>query len=198
MNQKLLYFLLFLSLGTLIIFWASFKYSKKVTPKLAEKNFKKVSPSPTPAWSQHQDFKYGFQIEYPFDWSKEEWEIGQAANLKTLPEGYIWHQLRLTKGNGWRLEVVLWANKAQTPLLTWLLWYRHEDLPPEKLPKELNYQILGRPALFLFQEESSHDKHPVIRIFFQKEDKVFEFVAQNQTVTLDPLYQQIIASFKFL
>lgn len=186
----------FLPLILVLIILTAFLFKSQLGIRIPLKE-KIIVPTPTPIWNTHKDFKYGHQIEYPPDWTKEEWEITQAANLKTIPDGYIWHQLKLTKGNDYRFEVVIWANKARAPLLTWLRWYRHEDLSLDKLPKEPNFKFLEIPAIILFEGKERHE-NPVVRIIFPKEDKIFELIIQSQTETLTPINQKIIDSFQFL
>lgn len=214
MKQKLIFLPpVFLILFVVVLYLNTDKPLSFQTKQTPEVSFGKPSlsptPTPTPIWPSVQNRKYGFQINYPPDWEKDEWDIEQASELKNLPDGYIWYQVRLHKGKDYRLEVIVWGNKAQTPLLTWLRWYRHEDLDLAKLPKEENFNFADFPALRVFQKKSAHESHPVVRIFIPKENKVWEIFYQMtnlqnlgrepaESELVDLVYEDLLKTFQFL
>jgi hypothetical protein len=109
-------------------------------------------------------------------------------------------------GNNKRLEILAWGNRAKTPIREWLRWYRHEDLNLNDLPKDPNFIFLGETSVRMFQEKTSFT-YPVVRIFFQKEDKLFEILyrmddlidvtSPNETQLVDEPYTSMLQSFKF-
>lgn len=164
-----------------------------------------ISPTSIP-WKTHLNSKYGHQLMYPPDWQMEEWDIEQAANLKSLPDGSIFHQGKFFGKTG-HLEVLIWGNKSQTPLRTWLTWYRHEDLILSDLPKTENFTIAGSPAIRYLQKKTSRKK-PILYIFFNRDGKIFELTQEREDLAkteatlsselVNPVYDQIIQSFRFL
>lgn len=146
----------------------------KDTIKRPPKSLFSLKPTPTPAWETHTHPRLKFEIQYPPGWEADTWDIQDVANVKSTVDGNIWSQTRLS-GEDKRLEIIAWGNRAQTPIIQWLTWYRHEDLNLNSLPKETNFIFLGEPSIRLFQEKTSFT-YPVVRIFFQKDDKLYEIL----------------------
>ncbi|MBI4100607.1 hypothetical protein HY439_02595 [Candidatus Microgenomates bacterium] len=165
-----------------------------------EKNFPRLFPtlSPTPTvliWQTYLNSLHGYEINFPPGWEKTEWNIENAAKLKTLPDGMIWQQVNL-EGREGNFQVVVWGNKQKVAIPTWLRWYRHEDVDLKKIPTKSNFNVGDHEAFLTFQEASSWD-YPVVRIFFQEHDKVFELIAKNPSENLDKIYLEMISSMKF-
>lgn len=166
-----------------------------------------VSPTTPlkPAWKPHTNQKYGYQLLYPASWRVEEWDIEQAAKLKRIPDGSIWYQAKFSDDEG-RFEVLIWENRSQVPVRTWLTWFRHEDLILKDVPKEENFTVAEIPAIRFVQKETAKGR-PLLYIFFGQESKVYELVmaredlAEIENPTEDqlahPVYGKIIESFKF-
>lgn len=162
--------------------------------------------TPVPTWKIYIQPKFKYEIKYPSNWKKDSWDIQEAVNVKGTADGNIWSHTRL-QGENERLEILAWGNRAQTPILQWLRWYRHEDLNLDALPKEPNFSFLGSLAVRIFQEKTSFT-YPVVRIFFQKEDKLFEILYRMDSLkgmtqpadyqlTEEP-YTIMLQSFKFI
>lgn len=158
------------------------------------------SPTPTPSpWQTYVNGHSSYSLNYPRGWEKKEWEFHEATQLKTNrgpQEGMIWQQVSFV-GKERSFQVLLWANRQKVAVPQWLRWYRHEDLDLKKIPPKSNYQILGKEAYLMLSEKTSWG-YPVVRIFFSHEDHIFEFVIQSPSENLDPIYQEIIGSFKLL
>ena len=152
-----------------------------------------LSPTPIP-WQVYSNQDYEYSISYPPDWQVEAWDITEAAKLKTVPDGSIWHQAKFKTEKG-VFEVIIWENQSQAPLRSWLSWFRHEDLKLSELPKEENFQIGGLPAILYSQAETG--RGPLDHIFFQKDNKIYEFVEEKET-SLAADYGKVVASFSFL
>jgi len=158
-----------------------------------------------PTWKIYIHPKFKYEIKYPSNWEKDSWNIQEAVNVKGAADGNIWSHTRL-QGENKRLEILAWGNKAQTPILQWLRWYRHEDLNLDALPKEPNFSFLGSPAVRIFQEKTSFT-YPVVRIFFQKEDKLFEILYRMDSLKgmskpadyqlIEEPYTVMLQSYKF-
>lgn len=156
-------------------------------------------------WKSYIHPKFKYEIKYPSNWEKDSWDIQEAVNVKGTADGNIWSQTRLS-GENKRLEIIAWGNRAQTPILQWLRWYRHEDLNLDALPKEQNFSFLGGPGVRVFQEKTSFT-YPVVRIFFQKEDKLFEILYRMDSLKgmtqpadyqlIEEPYTIMLQSFKF-
>lgn len=154
-------------------------------------------PSPTLSpWVGYSNSDYGYSLKYPRCWQKTEWDIQEASKISRPQEGMIWQQAKFD-GKGQSFQVVLWANRQKAPAVSWLRWYRHEDLDLTKIPAKSNYQILGKEAYLVFQEKTSWG-FPVVRIFFLNDDKIFELIAQNPSENLDKAYTDILTSFRLL
>lgn len=170
----------------------------------------KSKPSPvipiiptTPAgvpWQTYSNQDYGYLISYPPQWQVETWDIQKEAKLTQVPDGSIWQQTKL-EGQPGKFEVLIWENKTRAPLRTWLSWFRHEDLDLKAVPEQENFEVGGIPAIRYTQTETARGK-PLEYIFFQVEDKIYEFVQEKQVVVTDkPVaidYDKMIASFRFL
>lgn len=167
-----------------------------------------ISPTtlPKPTWKLYTNQKYDYQILYPASWQAEEWDIGEAAKLKRVPDGSIWHQARFSDEEG-RFEVLIWENASEVPVRTWLTWFRHEDLILKDMPKKENFAVDEIPAIRFVQAKTAKDK-PLLYIFFGKDGKVYEFVEEREDLAeiespteeqlVHPIYDKIIESFKFL
>lgn len=160
-------------------------------------------PTPSPAevpWETYSNQDYEYAISYPSNWQTEVWDIKEAANLTKIPDGSIWHQAKF-KGDKEGFEILIWENETKVPLKTWLTWFRHEDLDLGKLPEKENYEIGGMPAILSPQEEAAGGK-VLDHIFFQFEDKIYEFVEEKETTptgeTVTSNYDKMISSFLFL
>lgn len=160
-------------------------------------------PTPIPTeipWRTYSNQDYGYRIVYPPNWQLTSWDIKEAAKLTRVPDGSIWHQAKF-KGEKGGFEVLIWENKTKAPLTSWLAWFRHEDLDLTNLPEKENYQVGGMPAIRYSQEDTARDK-PLTYIFFQSEDKVFEFVEEGasypggETPVTD--YSKMVSSFHFV
>ena len=155
----------------------------------------KISPTEIP-WQIYSNQDYQYVISYPPDWKLEAWDIKEAANLKRVPDGSIWHQAKF-KGGKENFEVVIWENKTKAPLRTWLTWFRHEDLNLKELPEKENFQIGGLPAILYSQQETA--RGPLDHIFFQQDDKIYEFIEEKKTDLTDKsAYGGMVSSFRFL
>lgn len=156
------------------------------------------SPTPTPSpWLIYSNPHNGYSLNYPRDWAKSEWEFHEATQLgKTRgpQEGMIWQQVSFT-GKERSFQVLIWVNRQRIAVPQWLGWYRHEDLDLKKIPQKSNYQILGKEAYLMFSEKTSWG-YSVVRIFFFHKDHIFELIAQGSSENLDPIYQEMISSFK--
>lgn len=159
----------------------------------------KVSPTEIP-WKTYLNQDYQYAISHPPDWRVSSWDIRQAANLTKIPDGSIWHQAKF-KGEKESFEILIWENKTKAPLKSWLTWFRHEDLSLENLPEKENFEIGGLPAILYSQEVSPRGK-PLDHVFFTWEDKIYEFVEEKETTSVDDAallnYDKIISSFRFL
>ncbi len=150
--------------------------------------------------------KFNFKITLPFAWQIEEWNIEEASKLKNVPDGTILSQEKFFGQDG-HLEIIIWENKSQTPLRTWLTWYRHEDLILADLPKQENFQIANLPAIRYLQKKTSRKK-PILYVFFLKDGKLFELTQEREDLVnieatlssqlASPLYDEILKSFQFL
>lgn len=178
----------------------------KDTIKRPQKSLFSLKPTPTPAWKTHTHPRLKFEIQYPPSWEADTWDIQDAANVKSTADGNIWSHTRLF-GDDKRLEIIAWGNKAQTSILQWLRWYRHEDLNLNSLPKEPNFVFLGETAIRLFQEKTSFT-YPVVRIFFQKDDKLYEIIYRMDSLRgvsipsdyqfIEEPYISMLQSLKFI
>lgn len=177
-----LFFLLFLLFGKLVA-------KKPSLPSL---------PLPTEVpWKSYFSQDYKYTLSYPSGWRVEVWDIKEAANLTKIPEGSIWHQAKF-KGEKGSFEVLIWENKTKAPLRNWLSSFRHEDLNLKNLPEKENFEIGGVPAILYSQEEAVRGKR-LDHIFFQREDKVYEFIEEKEAVpTGEGAYDKIVSSFLFL
>lgn len=191
MLKKILLFGVLYLLSLFLVFYLFPRPYSKTTSSLPKKilPFPTITPTPTLSWKKHQNERFGHEISYPPDFKIEEWDIDEAAGLKTLPDGYIYHQARFF-GESRRLEILIWANKAKAGIPQFLSWYRHEDLDLKKIPKEANFSIDGISA-FRFG-------YPLIHIFFPYQDKVYELVYQTTGQLSDSVYDQMTGSFKFI
>lgn len=155
------------------------------------------SPSAIP-WQVYSNQEYGYTLFYPPNWQVEAWDIKQAAKLKIVPDGSIWQQAKF-KGEQGLFEVLVWENKTKVPLRTWLSWFRHEDLNLEAVPEQENFEIGGLPAIRFAQAETGRGK-PLEYIFFQIEDKVYEFIVEKEfkDQAVADNYDKMVSSFKFL
>jgi hypothetical protein len=134
----------------------------------------KNNPTPTPTWKFFNEPKLNYSLRYPPNWTNDNWNIQDAANIKGTADGNIWGHARFS-GENKQLEIIAWGNKTKTPIVQWLTWYRHEDLELNKLPKEPNFTFLGEQAVRVFQEKTSFS-YPVVRIFFQKGNFLYEIL----------------------
>lgn len=167
-----------------------------------------VSPTvpPKPAWESYNNQKYHYQLLYPVGWEVEEWDIQEAAKLKRVPDGSIWHQAKFSGQEG-QFEVLIWENKSKVPVRTWLNWFRHEDLILKEVPQETNFTVAELPAIRFAQKETAKEI-PLVYIFFGQEDKVYELVMTREdlirTATPSgeqlnhPAYDKMIESFQFV
>ncbi len=162
-------------------------------------------PTETP-WQTYKNQKYSYRLLYPAGWEREEWDIQEAANLKRVPNGSIWHQAKFS-GEESHFEVLIWENRSRTTVRNWLTWFRHEDLILKEVPKEENFSVAGLPAIRFVQKETAKDK-PLLYIFFGQEDKVYELVMTREDLAriatpsarqlVHLVYDKMIGSFKFL
>ena len=167
-----------------------------------------VSPSvpPKPDWKPYNNQEYHYQLLYPLGWEVEEWDIQEAAKLKQVPDGSIWHQAKFSGQEG-QFEVLIWENRPKTSVRNWLTWFRHEDLTLKEVPKEENFTIGEIPAFRFVQKETAKDK-PLLYVFFGQEDKVYELVMTRDDLVRiatpsgeqlsHPAYDKMIESFKFV
>lgn len=163
------------------------------------------NPTPTPEWKIFTEPKLNYSISYPPMWTNDNWNIQDAANVKGTADGNIWGHARFN-GENKQLEIIAWGNKTKTPILTWLTWYRHEDLELNKLPKEPNFMFLGEQAVRVYQEKTSFT-YPVVRIFFQKGNYLYEIlyrmdslkglVESTDSQLQEEPYDTILQSLKF-
>lgn len=166
-----------------------------------------VSPPvpPKPAWKTFENQSYGYRLLYPADWEVSQWDIQEAANLKRVPDGSIWHQAKFSGPNG-HFEILIWENKSQAAVRNWLSWFRHEDLVLKEVPKEENFTFSGISA-FRFVQKKTAKETPLLYVFFNKDDKVFEFVMEREDLIRvatpsgeklsHPGYDKIMESFVF-
>lgn len=157
--------------------------------------------------------KYNFQIAIPADWQMEEWDIEEAANLKSVPDGTILYQGKFFGESG-HFEILIWQNKqsfssnnGQVSTRNWLTWFRHEDLILESLPKEENFSLTGIPAVRYLQQKTSRKK-PVLYVFFGKNNKIYELTEEREDLVgleatqsarfSHPVYDKILQSFKLV
>jgi hypothetical protein len=167
-----------------------------------------ISPTltPKPAWKEFINQEYGYQLLYPADWEIEEWDIQEAANLKRVPDGSIWHQAKFFGQDG-QFEVLIWENRSQTSVRNWLNWFRHEDLTLKGVPQEENFTIDEIPAVRFVQKETAKNI-PLLYIFFGQKDKVYELVMTRDDLIRvatpsgehfnHPGYDKMVESFKFI
>jgi hypothetical protein len=170
-----------------------------------------ISPTIQPrlggaTWKTHFNAKYGHQLSFPADWQVEEWDIEEAANLKTVPDGTILHQGKFFGKNG-HFEILIWENKSRAPVRTWLTWFRHEDLILSNLPQKENFTISGIPVIHYLQKSTSRKK-PILYIFFGKDDKIYELTEEREDLIgveatesarfAHPVYDKIVQSFQFV
>lgn len=196
-------FFLFLASAAALIFLTVFLFSSsknQAGPKAMGKLTFVLRPSPTPTpspWLIYVNDHYNYSLNYPRTWEKTEWEFHEATQLNTSrkqQEGMIWQQTKF-EGKEKSFQVLLWVNWQKVPVPQWLRWYRHEDLDLKKIPSKSNYQILGKEAYLMFSEKTSRG-YSVVRLFFLHEDHIFELIAQSSSENLDPIYQEMIFSFK--
>lgn len=165
-----------------------------------------ISPIHQPAEKTHLNSKYNYQLLLPSDWQIEEWDIEEAANLKSVPDGTILYQGKFFGKSG-HFEILIWQNKSKAKARSWLTWFRHEDLILQDLPKEENFSIAGIPAIRYLQKNTSRKK-PILYIFFTKEDKIYELTEEREDLInieatqssqlADPVYDRIVQSFQFV
>ena len=151
----------------------------------------KNDPTPTPEWKIFAESKLNYSIKYPSTWTNDNWNIQNAANIKGTADGNIWGHARFF-GENKQLEIIAWGNKTKTPLIQWLTWYRHEDLELNKLPKETNSIFQGEQAVRIYQEKTSFT-YPVVRIFFQKGDFLYEILYRMDSLRgiIEPIESQM-------
>lgn len=159
-----------------------------------------TAPTATPVtWKTYSNPDYEYLISYPPNWQVETWDIREAAKLTQVPDGSIWHQAKF-EGEEGGFEVIIWENKTRALLKTWLSWFRHEDLDLTKVPEEENFQIGGMPAILYSQKDST--KGSLDHIFFQSEDRVYEFVEKKEEVLTNEVivsnYDKMVSSFSYL
>jgi hypothetical protein len=167
-----------------------------------------VSPPapPKPDWETYRNQKYHYQLLYPLGWEVEEWDIQEAAKLKKVPDGSIWHQAKFSGPEG-QFEVLIWENKSKVPVRTWLNWFRHEDLILKAVPQEANFSVAELPAISFFKKETAREV-PLLYVFFGQEDKVYELVMTRDDLIRiatpsgeqlnHPAYDKMVESFKFM
>ena len=171
-------------------------------PLIAPTIQKKIAP-PDKIYTNQ---KFGFSLTYPNDWQTEEWDIEKAANLKTVTDGTILYQGKFFGKDG-QVEFLIWQSKTKATTRQFLTWYRHEDLVLADVPLQENYTFAGLPAIRYLQQKTAK-KLPVLYIFFQKDDKIYELTqdrrdligieATTSAQLAFPVYDKIIGSFRFI
>jgi hypothetical protein len=202
MDKKLLFFLGFVLAIIFLLLAARPWISQLGNPSFNHPVFK----SKTPAWQVKKNEKIGYQVSYPEDWLIDEWDMEEAANLKNVPDGSIYYQSRFSGDSG-HFEILVWENKSQAKLRTWLTWFRHEDLALENVPQQENFTISGQPAILSRQLETSRGK-PVLYIFFAYQDKIYELNFEGEELLGveisktgqqgNAVYDKIMQSFIFV
>ena len=190
MTKRKIIIIIGLAFVSLFIFF--FLKSKTKKPPLLT-----LAPSPAEiSWEIYSNKDYKYSISYPSEWQIEAWDIKEAANLERIPDGSIWHQARF-KAEKENFEILIWENTTKASLRTWLTWFRHEDLDLKELPEEENFQIGGMPAILYSQKETV--RGPSDHIFFQLDDKIYEFVEEKESASVDETAcDKMISSFQFL
>lgn len=199
------------SLVLMIVIATFFLAAKPLISPTKKISFPLRESSPTDRLYQNE--KYGFKFWYPSNWQVEEWNIEEATKLnKSWPDGSILYQGRFFNPSAdseeaGHFEVLIWENKSQAPISSWLTWFRHEDLDLLNLPKEENFSLAGRSAIRYLQQKTSRKK-PLLYFFIGKDDKILELIQEREDLTGSQatagaklgssLYDRILQSFQFV
>lgn len=134
-------------------------------------------PPPTPAANTVTNTDYGFKLEYPQAWHKEEWDLKDAAKLDSAPDGSIIYQLTLSQEDK-KFELLIWENKSNLDAPVWVKEFLHEEIDRKLVPSESNYTVDGTEAIILDSESKARNTL-LTYIFFNHRNKIFELVSDN-------------------
>jgi len=168
-----------------------------------------LSPTITrPLWQVYQNSQYQFELSYPANWQREEWDIGKASNLKNVNDGTILYQGKFFGNNSsptGEFEILIWENKSNASARNWLTWFRHEDLILKDVPEKENFSLAGLPTIRYLQNQTARKK-PILYYFLGKDNKIYEFLEEREDLANNqasdsaslahPVFDQILQSFK--